>query len=164
MEALGITPFGLIAYLVNFALLVILLRMFLYQPVKNVLAQRQTRIAEGLEAADRAAQEAALQRQDFERELAKARESSQTEARRAAEATERMRQDILAAAQKEADEIKVRAREEAEQERQQMMADVQRQVGELALQIANKVVGQSVDEKAQRKLVDQFLANLGEAK
>ena len=54
MEALGITPFGLIAYIINFALLVVLLQIFLYKPVKNILVQRQQRIAEGLAAADRA--------------------------------------------------------------------------------------------------------------
>ena len=85
MEALGITPFGLVAYIVNFALLVILLQMFLYKPVKNMLTQRQQRIAESLEAADKASQEAAQQRAQFEKELAETREASQAEARKAAE-------------------------------------------------------------------------------
>lgn len=162
MEALGITPFGLIAYIINFALLVVLLQMFLYKPVKNMLTQRQQRIAESLEAADKAAQEAAQQRAEFEQELAKAREEAQAEARKAAEATEKMRQDVLAAAQKEAEEIKARAREEAEQEREQVAADLQRHAGELALAMTRKIVGEGIDEGTQRKLVDQYLANLGE--
>lgn len=160
MEALGISPFGLVAYILNFIILVVLLRMFLYKPVSGMLAQRQLRISEGLAAADKAAQQAARQRVEFEKELAKARESSQAEARKAAEATEKMRQEILIAAQKEADEIRARARTEAEQEKQQVMADLQKQAAELAMQISRKVVGQAVDEKAQRRLVDQFLANL----
>ncbi len=160
MEALGISPFGLVAYILNFIILVVLLRMFLYKPVSGMLAQRQLRISEGLAAADKAAQQAARQRTEFEKELAKARESSQAEARKAAEATEKMRQDILLAAQKEADEIRARAKTEAEQEKQQVMADLQKQAAELAMQISRKVVGQAIDEKAQRQLVDQFLANL----
>ena len=44
MEALGIAPFGLIAYIINFALLVVLLQMFLYKPIKGMLEQRQQRI------------------------------------------------------------------------------------------------------------------------
>ena len=54
MEALGISLNGIIAYIVNFALLVFLLNMFLYKPVKNALTERQQRIAESLEAADKA--------------------------------------------------------------------------------------------------------------
>ncbi len=163
MEALGISINGIIAYVINFVILVVLLRMFLYKPVKNMLAQRQQRIAEGLEAADRAAQEAAQQRAKFEEDLAVARQSSQEEAKKAAEATEKMRQDILAAAQTEAEEIKTKAKEEAEQERQQVVADLQQQAAELAMQITQKVVGDAVDANAQRKLVDQFLTDLGDA-
>ncbi len=163
MEALGISLYGIIAYIVNFALLVFLLNMFLYKPVKNALTQRQQRIAESLEAADKATQEAAQQRAEFEKELAKARELAQEEARKAAEATEKMRQEILATAQKEAEEIRARAREEAELEKQQVSADLQKQAAELAMQITRKIVGGAVDEKAQTKLIDQFLTNLGDA-
>jgi F-type H+-transporting ATPase subunit b len=163
LEALGISLTGLIAYIINFALLVVLLQMFLYKPVRNMLAERQRRISDSLAAADKAAREAELQRSEFERELAKAREASQAEARKAAEATERMRQDILTAAEREAEEIKARARQEAEQERQQLQTDLQREAAELALQMTRKLIGQTVDEKAQRRLVDQFLTNLGDA-
>lgn len=164
MAALGVTPYGLIAYVFNFGLLVLILQAVLYKPVKNMLVQRQQRIANGLAAADKAAQEAAQQRAEFERELAKARETSQAEAKRIAAGTEKMRQDILVAAQKEAEDIKARAREEAAQERQQVMADLQNQAASLAMQITRKVIAEAIDEKAQRKLVDQFLANLGDVK
>ena len=163
MQALGIVPSGIIAYIINFTILVILLRIFLYKPVKNMLTQRRQRIAESLEAADKAAQEAAQQRMEFEKELAHARETSQAEARKAAETTERMRQEILESAKKEAEAIKAQARKEAEQEKEQMAVDLQKQAAELALLMTRKVVGEGIDEKTQRKLVNQFLADLGEA-
>ena len=163
MEALGINVNGMIAYLINFAVLVFVLQMLLYKPVKGMLAQRQQRIADALAASDRAAEEAAQQRDEFEKELAKARQSSQEEARKAAEATEKMRQDILEAARQEAEDIKAKAREEADQEKQQVLADLQKHTADLAMQITNKVVGQAVDKSAQSKLVDQFLAELGDA-
>lgn len=163
MEALGVSLGGIIAYIINFVVLVVLLRMFLFDPIKNMLAKRQQRIAESLEAADRAAQDAAQQRTKFEEELAKARQASQEEAKKAAEATEKMRQEILDAARGEAEAIKVKAKEEAEQERQQVMADLQKQAAELSMQITHKVVGEAIDQNAQRKLVDKFLAELGDA-
>lgn len=163
MEALGISVAGLVAYIINFAILVILLQVLLYKPVKNMLARRQQRIADELAAADRASEEAAQQRAEFEKELAQARQASQEEAKKAAEATERMRQDILAAAEKEAEEIKAKAKEEAEQEKQQVVTDLQKQAAELSIRITQKVVGEAVDENTQRKLVDRFLAELGDA-
>jgi F-type H+-transporting ATPase subunit b len=164
LEALGISPIGLVFYIINFAILVVLLNMLLYKPVKNMLAQRQERIAEGLAAADKVAQEAAQQRAEFEKELAKAREASQTEAQRAAETIKKQQDDILANARQEAEKIIVQAKEAAEQERQQVAADLRKQAAELAMQITRKVVGEAIDAQAQQKLVNQFLTNLGEVK
>jgi vacuolar-type H+-ATPase subunit H len=96
-------------------------------------------------------------------QLAQARQASQEEARKAAEATEKMRQEILETAKKEAETIKAQARKEAEQEKEQIATDLQRQAAELSLQMTRKVVSEGIDEKTQRKLVDQFLAELGEA-
>jgi F0F1-type ATP synthase membrane subunit b/b' len=44
------------------------------------------------------------------------------------------------------------------------MADLQKQTAELAMQMTRKIVGEAVDEKAQRKLVDQFIAGLGDVR
>lgn len=161
MEALGVSVIGLAAYAANFIILVVLLRLFLYKPVKAMLARRQQRIADGLDAAERAQKEAEGQRAAFERELAAARDGAQQEARAAAEATERMRGDVLQAARDEAEEIKARAREEAERERQQVATDLQREAGELALLIARKVIADAVDPAAHRALVDRALADIG---
>jgi len=163
LAALGIDPLVLIVYIINFGLVLFLLQRFAYKPILGMLEQRQQRISDSLAAADKAAEEAAQQRVEFEKELAKARQSSQEDARKAAEATEKMRQEILAAARQEAEDIKSKAREEAEQEKQAIMADLQKQAADLAMQITNKVVGEAVDENAQRKLVNQFLADLGDA-
>ena len=161
MEALGIQPFGLVAYAANFIVLAVLLRLFLYKPVKAMLARRQQKIADGLEAAERAQQDAEGQRAVFERELAVARKEAQQEARAAAEATERMRGGVLQAAREEAEAIKARAREEAEREREQVAADLRREAGELALLIARKVIAEGVDPAIHRALVDRVLADIG---
>ncbi len=163
MEALGITLSGLIAYIVNFSILVFFLQRFLYKPVRGMLEQRQTRIAEGLAAAEKVRHEADQQRQEFESELAKARATSRTEAQKIAEATEKMRQKILEDAKKEAEQIKTQAKTEATQEKQQLGTEIKREAAELAMQMTRKIVGTGLDEKVQRKLLDQFLANLGDA-
>lgn len=161
MEKLGIAPFGLVAYAVNFIALIVLLRLFLYKPVLAMLARRRQKITDGLEAAERARQEAEGQRAAFDRELAAAREEAQQEARAAAEATERMRGEVLQAARREAEQIKTRAREDAEREREQVAATLRREAGELALLIARKVIAEAVDPAAHRSLVDRVLADIG---
>ncbi len=163
MEALGVDPLIIIVYVINFGLVLFVLQRFAFKPVQEMLAKRQQEISQGLSAAAKANEEAAQQRAEFEQQLVKERQAAQAEAQKASEATEKMRQDILEAARKEAEEIKAKAREEAEQERQQVMADLRKQTVDLSMQMTRKVVGEAVDENAQRQLVNQFLANLGDA-
>ena len=161
MQALGISLFGLIAYAINFVVLVVLLRVLLYKPVKRMLDNRKQRIAEGLEAAERATADAAEQRARFERELEEARGTAQAEAAKLAQQAERVRHEVLHAAEQEAAKIKARAREEIEQERRQAAAELQQQTADLAMAISRKVLGMALDQAAQRRLVDRFVSELG---
>lgn len=161
MAALGFDFLTIVIYTSQFIVLGYLLNMIAYKPIANMLEQRKQVIADGLAAAEKAKQEAAQQRAEFDKELSKARESSQAEAQKAAEATKKMREEILTAARKEAQEIVAKARQEAEQEKALVAAELRRQAAELAIQMTNKILGEStVDEKVQRKLTEQFLASL----
>jgi F-type H+-transporting ATPase subunit b len=160
VEALGISLNGVIAYAVNFTLLIVLLRVLLYKPVTKMLHTRQERIAEGLQAADRAAADAAEQRSQFDKELQEARAVAQADAKVLAEQTEQMRAETVRAAELEAEQIRAQAREEMERERAQVAGELQHEAAELALAISRKVVGAAVDEATQRRLVDQFVAEL----
>jgi F-type H+-transporting ATPase subunit b len=164
LRPLGIDPALLIAYLINFAILLFLLRLFLYQPILNMMEERRQKIQASLDEADKVRQEADVQRGDFQRELENARKTSQDAATRAAQETEKMREAILAEARQEAEQIREQARQQIELERQQAAADLQRQVVDLAVDLTRKVVGQTVavNEQAQRQLISQFLSEMGD--
>ena len=164
LRPLGIDPALLIAYLINFVILVFLLRLFLYRPVLNMLGERRQRIRESLEEADKVRQQAQVQRSEFQRELEEARRTSQEAAARAAEETEKMRGGILAEARKEAEQIREQAHQQLEVERQQVMAELRRDVVDLAVELTRRVVGETVavDEQAQRKLIQRFLQESGD--
>jgi F-type H+-transporting ATPase subunit b len=161
---LGIEPALFIAYVVNFVILVFLLRVFLYRPVLNMLGQRRERIQESLAEADRVRQEAAVQRSEFERELEEARRTSQEAAVRAAQETEKMRDAILAEARNEADRILEQAHQQIEMDRRQAVTELRREVVDLAVDLARRVIGETVtvDERAQRKFIQQFLEESGD--
>lgn len=167
MEAvrpLGIDPTLLIAYLINFVLLLFLLRLFLYGPILNMLAERRARIADSLAQADKVRQQAEVQRAEYQKELEETRRGSQDAAKRIAEETEKMREAILADARKAADQIKEQAKQQVETERQQVMGEMRQQVVDLAVDLARKVVGETVttDEQAQRQLIQRFLQEAGD--
>ena len=164
LKPLGIEPALLLAYLINFILLVSLLRLFLYRPVLKMMAERRRRIQESLEEADRVRREADMQQTKFRRELEEARKVSQEAAARVAKELEKTREAVLAEARREADQIRDQARQQIEVERQQATAEIQRHVVDLAVDLAQKVIGRTVtvDEQAQRQLIHQFLKETGE--
>jgi F-type H+-transporting ATPase subunit b len=158
MEALGISPNLLITQIVNFIILLVLLRLLLYKPILNMLSARRQRIQESLEYAERVKAEAAEQQKEFDRRLEEARREAQAAAQAAQQVGEKEREAILAQARDEARKMVEQAKGQIEYERKQMMAELHDEVVRLSLLAAQKVISQSLDERAHRKLVNDFLA------
>ena len=161
MEKLGINLAYLISQLVNFTLLAVLLTMLLYKPILRMLNQRKERIAKSMADVDAAREAAAKAQQDYDRKIMEAQRKAQEIIAQAAQAGEQVGADIKAEAQREADEIRQKAREEAAQEKAHVLADVQSQIASLSMAATERVLSQAVDPNIQRKLVEQFLAELG---
>jgi F-type H+-transporting ATPase subunit b len=164
MEALGINLGLLIVQIIAFFIVFLTLSAWVYNPMLNMMESRKQKIAQGLEDA-RVAAEA---RANAEKEAAKVVADAQTEASRIVrEATERAAvagQDVKAAAEAEAAQAREAAIAEAEVERSRILGDLRSQVAGLAIAAANKLVGESLDEKRQRALLDEFFSGVKSGK
>ncbi len=160
MEALGINLGFLIVQIIGFIILFLTLNAWIYKPMVNMMETRKQKIAQGLEDA-RVAAEA---RSDAEKEAAKIIAEAQAEAGKVVrEATERAAvagKDVKAAAEAEVASIRDSAKAEAELERNQILGNLRGQVASLAIAAANKIVGETLDEKKQRALLDEFFAGV----
>lgn len=163
MEKLGINLGFLISQLVNFTLLAVLLYALLYKPILNMLNQRKERIAKSMADVDAAREAAAKAQLEYDRKIAEAQRKAQEIIAQAAQASDKVGVEIKAEAQREADAIRQRAREEAEQEKVHLLAEVQNQIASLSMAATERVLGQGLDAKMQRQLIDGFLAELGKA-
>lgn len=155
---LGINPAWLITQIVTFIVMLVVLRQFAYKPVLNMLETRKQKIQESLEYAERIKREAAEQQKEFDRKLEEARHEAQTAAAAAAQVGEKEREAILTQAREEARKLIEQAKVQIEYERKQMLSQVRDEVVRLSLLATQKVVSQSLDERAHRKLVDEFLS------
>jgi len=164
LESLGINLNLLVSQLVNFTLLTILLYVLLYKPVLRMLNERKERIARSMADIEAARDAAAKAQQEYDRTIAEAQRKAQQIIAQASETGEKVSVDIKAEAQQEADAIRQKAREEAVVERDRILAEVQNQIAGLTMLATEKVLGTSLDANAQRKLIDDFISNLGEAK
>ena len=160
MEALGINLGLLIVQIIAFFIVFLTLNAWVYKPMLNMMENRRQKIAQGLEDA-RVAAEA---RANAEKEAAQVIADAQTEASKIVrEATERAAvagQDVRAAAEAEAAKAREAAVAEAEVERNRILGDLRSQVVGLAIAAANKLVGESLDEKRQRVLLDEFFSGV----
>jgi len=160
LEALGINLGFLILQILAFAILFLTLNAWVYKPMLDIMESRKQKIAQGLEDA-RVASEA---RANAEKEAAKVLAEAQIEANNIVrEATERAAsagKDVKAAAEAEAAKAREVAMVEAELERNRILGDLRGQVAALAIAAANKLVGETLDEKKQRVLIDEFFSGV----
>ncbi len=164
MEALGINLGYLIVQILNFAILFVVLKEWVYKPLLKTLEKRRETIAQGLEDA-RIASEA---RANAEKEAEKIKADAQAEAskivREATERAESVAKDIKSAAEAEAAKIREDALADLEDERNRMLGDLRGQIAALAIAGAQKLVGEALDEKRQHALLEEFFSGVKSGK
>lgn len=164
MEKLGISVGLLIIQVLAFAIVFLTLNAWVYTPMLDMLKRRRETIAQGLEDA-RVAAEA---RADAEKGAAKILADAQAEAGKIVrEATERAAsaaKDLRTTAEAEAVGLRESAKAGAEEDRNSMLADLRGQVAALAIAAAERLIGDSLDEKRQRALVDEFFSGVKSGK
>lgn len=164
MDALGINlPFFLVQ-VVNLIIVYTVVAKWVVGPIAGMLEKRRETISKGLEDA----RVAADARANAEKEAAKIIADAQAEASKVVrEATERAEvasKDVRVAAEAEAAKAREAAMAEAEMERGRILGDLRGQVAALAIAAANKLVGDALDEKKQRALLDEFFSGVKSGK
>jgi len=164
LEALGINLGFLIVQILAFVIILLTLNAWVYKPMLNMMDSRRKKIAQSLEDA-RVAAEA---RADAEKEAAKVLAEAQAEAGRVIrEATDRALdagKEVKAAAESEGVKTRELAAVEAGQERNRILGDLRGQVAALAIAAAQKLIGESLDEKRQHALLDEFFSGVKSGK
>jgi F-type H+-transporting ATPase subunit b len=162
LEGLGINLGYLISQIINFVLLLVILRVFLYKPIVNMLDKRREKIRTDLEEAENARSQAEAARQEYEKQLEEAREERRSILAQAREQADKMREEMLDKARGEAQDLVAKTEDEMETLRRQALAGAQDEIVELAMAAAGKVVGEALDTKAHRRLIQEFIAEVGE--
>ncbi|NJN43519.1 MAG: F0F1 ATP synthase subunit B [Anaerolineae bacterium] len=139
MDELGINGGYFLVHLVNFLIIFIVLRAWVYGPVLNLLDKRRQTIAQGLEDARVAAEARANAEKEAQSVLADAQAKASQVVKEATERAENATRDIRAAAEADAAKIRENATVEAEQERTRVLGDLRGQVAALAISATQKI-------------------------
>src|SRR5947208_6484226 len=154
---LVVHPFWVLASIVNFLVILYLLRRYLWGPILTVLANRAEKIREGLAMAEAAKAERERMKAEVERLLADARREAQTIAERMTKAAEAAAADIRTQAKAEADRIRERGRDDAKQLHDQALAQLRSELAGMVVLAASRVLGREGDPEQHRALIERSL-------
>ena len=164
MEALGLNLGYLIVQILNFIIIFLILSAFAYKPLLNLLNERRKRIAQGLEDAKIAAEARENAEQEAAEIIAKAQADAAERMRESTERAVAAEKEIIAEAEKESAKIQQDAVSEANQERERILAEVRGQIAALSMSAAQRLIGEALDEKRQRALIEEFFSGVKSGK
>jgi len=161
LKALGINLPSLIAQIINFTILLVILYLLAYKPILRLLDERKARIQEGLEASDEAKRRLAETEKESAAQLDAARQEGQGLIAQAQQISGRVQEEARQQARSEGEQLLARARDEIQLERDSAIAQLRREFADLTITAAERVIKQSLDRQAHRKLIDEVLAETG---
>ncbi|MBC7463607.1 MAG: F0F1 ATP synthase subunit B [Actinobacteria bacterium] len=155
----------LIVGAIAFLLLFLVLRSKVVPMFEKAFAARTEAIQGGIERAEKAQLEAQRALAQYNEQLSKAREESQSMREEARAQGAAIIEEMRAKAQEEAARITASAHASIEAERQQAITSLRNEVGAMAVDLASKIVGEALDDQArQSRIVDRFLDDLESSK
>ncbi len=162
LGSLGIFPANLLAQVINFLALFGLLSLLLWMPaMRRIEARRQAERDLALERA-RAAEALANADRERERILNEAREEARKMLAQASREIQSLREEMLEQARTDARKLMDEARADAQSEKERLLARSRGEIASLAIAAAQHLLGEALDERRQRALVESFFNGLSE--
>jgi F-type H+-transporting ATPase subunit b len=159
--ALVVHPFWVLVSIVNFLVLLYLLRRFMWGPILATLDRRAAKIREGLELTESARREREQLKQEVEKILGEARREAAAIAERTTKAAEAAAADIRTQAKTEADRIRERGRTDAEHLHDQALAQLRNEVASMVVLAASRILGREISPEQHRALIERSLEEAG---
>ena len=147
--------------LLNFLAVLIVGKRFLWGPVMKIIKDRQNEIDEMYDKASKAEEEAEAMRAEYTEKLDEASDKAERLVKEAMVRGQAREEEIIRQANIEADNIRAKAHADIAQEKKKAINEAKDEISVIALAVAGKVVGRTLDENDQSALVDQFIDELG---
>jgi F-type H+-transporting ATPase subunit b len=155
--SLGINLPLLVVFVVNFIILFVLLRLFLFKPVLKMLDERSARTRNAMELAEATKKEFEQAKETVEKQIEKGRQEAQAVIAQAMQVGERLKEESRQEAKKQAQAIVDRTRAELEAERDKIVGALRREFVDISIAAAEKVIKETLDKQKHRRLIEETL-------
>jgi len=160
MEGLGIDLKFVLAQLINFGLLIFILKKLLYGPILKVLEERRQKIAESLADAERIKKELNSISIEKEQILKSARGEGLKIIEESRDIAEKQKEELVINAQKEAKEALDLAQRRLREEEEAMVDRVRERITKLAGNLAEKILSEKLNEKSQHQIIEKQIGEI----
>lgn len=160
IHKLGIDWKLLVAQIVNFAILLFLLKKFLYKPLINLMNNRRQKIVQGLEKAKRGEEEFQKIQELREKELAKIQKEAETIIQKAKEVGDKKQQEILKEAEEKTKKVIEEAKGRIEIEKEKMLKEVRQDIANLVVGATEKILKEKVDKNKEKEMINEVFKKL----
>lgn len=158
-----INLFWVVVQALTFLLFLVILYLVAFRRIGGVLEQRRSAIEQGLHDAEQARRDREGAEAERITTLSEARREANEILARAQRVAEETRAADIAATREELERLRERAAAEIDAEKQRAMGELRAEVADLAIAAASKVVGESLTDQRQRRLVEEFLTEAAPA-
>ena len=162
-DLVTIVPWTFIATICNLFIQMYLIKRFLFKPINNILEKRREIADSQIADAQKAREEALAMKAEYEQDMVQAKTRAGEILSNAQKAAAAQSEDMLKEAKLQAAAVKTKAENEILQEKRKAVNEIKDEISGMAVEIAGKVIGRELDEKDHERLIDEFIANVGEA-
>ena len=159
---LGVNPWTALFILLNTLTIFFVAKKFLYKPVMKIITDRQQEIDNLYADAGAAREEAKKLQESYQQQLSAAQETSERIVKEAVARGQSREEQIIRDANAQAAAIMDKAARDIAQEKKKAINDAKNEISDIAMAIAGKVVGRTLESADQAELIDGFIRELGD--
>ncbi len=159
---IGVNFWTALFVLLNTLLIFFVAKKYLIVPVHKIITDRQKEIDDMYEDAGKAKADAQEMKAEYQLKLSQAQETGERLVKEAAVRGQNREEEIVRQANQEASQILAKAAADALLEKKKAVNDAKDEISEMAMAIAEKVVGRELNAADQSALVDHFIDELGD--
>lgn len=157
---MSIDLFTFVAQIINFIILVLLLRHFLYKRIVRVMDEREKNIARRIEEAKTKKKDAEQEAAAYLKRRSELEEKEKDRMSRAQQEAENMKKELLQKARDEVDRTQKHWRESLESQKEVFLHDLRKRAGEHVFETAKRALRDLADENLEQQIVEAFLRRL----
>ena len=162
-ELVGLVPWTFVAQICNLFIQVYLIKRFLFKPVNEMLEKRKALADAQIREAEKAKADEDEFKTEYEQNMKEAKEKAKEIITTAQRTAALHSEEVLKEAASQAAALKSKAESDIAQEKRKAVNEIKDEIGGMAVEIAGKVIEREISEEDHTKLIDEFIANVGEA-